>query len=117
MEIRAGGHQAAEEYLSPAQYHKLKHLVYMISNAFHYENAAQWAAWTTLKKTLHVEAAAKIPVSRYEEAKELLKDIQQAATAFKSAVLEVEQIFFKGRFVELPLELAELEEQQKKLLN
>lgn len=101
--------QIAEEYITSAQYHELKHLVYLIGNCFHYKNAAQWATWTTLRKTLHVEAAAKIPVSRYEDAKELLKDIQQAASAFKSAVLEAETIFFKRRFSDLPLEIQELE--------
>jgi hypothetical protein len=57
-----------------------------------------------------VEAAAKIPVSRYEDAKELLKDIQQAATAFKSAVLEAETLFFRRRFSgDIQLDFSELE--------
>lgn len=36
---------------------------------------------------------------------------------FKSAVLDIETLFFRRYFAELPLELAELEEEQKKLLN
>lgn len=110
MEIQAGAHQAAEEYITSVQYHELKHLVYLISNCFHYKNAAQWAVWSTLRKALFAEAAAKIPASRYDDAKDILKDIRQAAEAFRSAVLEAETLFFKRHFKELPSELEEIEQ-------
>lgn len=101
--------QVAEEYITHAQYHELKHLVYLIGNSFHYRHAAQWAAWATLRKKLFAESAAKIPVSRYEEARALLNNIQEAASAFKSAVMELETGFFKRRFSALPMEIKELE--------
>jgi hypothetical protein len=109
--------QAAEEYLTHAQYHELKHLMYCISSCFHRQEQAQHHAWGTVRKTLSVEAAAKIPAYRYEEARDLIKRMDKSSMAFKCAVMELEKKFFRQGFSELPIELAELEEQKKKSLN
>lgn len=105
----------AEEYLSPAQYHELKRLVSVISSNFHYTQAAPWNAWSYLRRTLGVESANKIPATRYEEARGLLEDLNRAAFAFKSKVLECEKLFFKRRFGEVPPELSAIEHEQPQL--
>lgn len=104
--------QIAEEYITPAQYHEFKSLVYLIGHSFHMTRSAEWGAWTTLRKALGVEAAAKIPADRYEEARRLLKDYEQSSIAFKSAVMDIEKLFLRRRFSELPPELSQLEQQQ-----
>jgi prophage antirepressor-like protein len=110
MEIQAGAYQAAEEYITHAQYHELKHLVYLIGNCFRRKNQAQHHAWNTVRRTLPVEAAAKIPAYRYEEARALLKDLERVSEAFNHAVMALEQKFFNRHFAELPSELEEIEQ-------
>ncbi|WP_166805118.1 ORF6C domain-containing protein [Nitrosococcus wardiae] len=109
MEIRTGKRQTTEKAISHTQYYELKRLVYLIGACFHYQNAAQWTAWATLREKLFAESAAKIPASRYEQARAILNDIQEAASAFKSAVMELETGFFERRFSAIPLEIQELE--------
>jgi prophage antirepressor-like protein len=108
MEIKAGKPKA-EVPISHAQYHELKRLVYLIGNCFHYRNAAQWAAWATLRHRLSAESAAKIPAHLYGQASAILNDIQEAASVFRSAVMELETGFFERRFSTIPLEIKELE--------
>lgn len=99
----------AEETLSPAQYHDLKRRVAMIGSHFHYSQVAPCNAWSFLRRSMGVASAHQIPASRYEEARRILDDLNQAAFAFKSQVMECERRFFKRRFGAVP-ELSAIEQ-------
>lgn len=99
----------AEETLSQAQYHDLKRRVGVIGSHFHYNQVAPWNAWSFLRRSMGVASAHQIPASRYEEARRILDDLNQAAFAFKGQVMECERRFFKRRFGAVP-ELAAIEQ-------
>lgn len=99
----------AEETLSQAQYHDLKRRVGVIGSHFHYSQVAPWNAWSFLRRSMGVASAHQIPASRYEEARRILDDLNQAAFAFKGQVMECERRFFKRRFGAVP-ELSAIEQ-------
>jgi len=106
--------QYATEYISNAQYHELKHLVWLIGNSFHHPGGGTFAAWRVLRQELGCEVAAKLPAEHFETAKARLEQIEKQSTAFKRTIMDAERKFMSSQFKTEP-DWAALEQDAKRL--
>jgi len=104
----------ATEYISNAQYHELKHLVWMIGNNFHQTGGGTFAAWRVLRKELGCEVAAKLPAEHFDTAKARLEALEKQCFAFKSTIMDTESKFMTSLFKTEP-DWAALEQDAKRL--
>ena len=91
--------QAAEvavETISAEQYETLARKVWLIGGAFHMEKSAQWWAWKSIRALSGV-GAKELPASLYDDALQILAYQDKSAMAFKSRIIEAEELFMRGR--------------------
>lgn len=107
----------AVETISPEQYRALAHKVWLVGNAFHMEQSAQWWAWRSIR-ALAGTSAQQLPVSLFNDAIQLLDRQARSSISFKARVIEAEGMFMRGRLKDLPEDFALMlaEERQKVLL-
>ena len=108
------GNQYAVEHISNAQYHELKHLVWMIGNNFHQTGGGTFAAWRVLRKELGCEVAAKLPAEHFDTAKARLEALEKQCFAFKGTIMDTESKFMTSLFKTEP-DWAALEQDAKRL--
>jgi prophage antirepressor-like protein len=110
--------EVAVETINPAQYQALARKVWLIGNAFHMADSAQWWAWKSIRALSGV-GAKELPASLYPDAIQILDYQEKSSMAFKSRVIEAEELFMRGRLKNLSDDFSYMlaEERQKVLMS
>jgi prophage antirepressor-like protein len=110
--------EVAVETINPAQYQALARKVWLIGNAFHMADSAQWWAWKSIRALSGV-GAKELPARLFPDAIQILDYQEKSSMAFKSRVVEAEELFMRGRLKALSEDFSHIlaEERQKVLMS
>jgi prophage antirepressor-like protein len=110
--------EVAIETISPEQYQALSRKIWCIGNSFHMTQSAQWWAWKSIRALSGV-GAKELPASLYPDAIQILDYQEKSSMAFKSRVIEAEELFMRGRLKNLSDDFSYMlaEERQKVLMS
>lgn len=110
------------ETINRAQMGQLSHLVQIVGLNFHLDASASHAAYAQLRKTFGLKnSIANLPTLYYDQAVQVLTELEKLCFGFKGIVLDMERKFFRqvirgnNSFDQAAIE-AEFEEEIAKLL-
>lgn len=87
--------KAAIETITPAQYHNLRLMVNSIACGFHRSGSWEHWAWKHVRALGSGEVAAKLPVTMYDQAVNVLKALEVEASLFLSQQYDRETEFLR----------------------
>jgi len=87
--------KAAIETITPTQYHNLRLMVNSIACGFHRSGSWEHWAWKHVRALASGEVAAKLPVTMYDQAVNVLKSLEVEASLFLSQQHDRETEFLR----------------------
>lgn len=87
--------KAAIETISPTQYHNLRVMVNSIACGFHRSGAWEHWAWKHVRALANGEVAAKLPVTMYDQAVNVLKALEVEASLYMAKLHDQETEFLR----------------------
>ncbi len=82
--------------INSAQQHQLGHIVRIIGMNFHMDGQAAHAAYANVRKSFGLEkGVSNLPTIYYDQAIQILTELERLSFTFKGIVIEQEQAFFR----------------------
>lgn len=87
--------KASIETITPTQYHNLKVMVHDIADSFHFKGSWEHWAWKHIRALAGGVPAAKLPITLYEQAVQVLKALKVEANLYLSKIHDQETEFLR----------------------
>lgn len=87
--------KASIETITPKQYHNLRVMVNSIAHGFHRSGAWEHWAWKHVRALANGEVAAKLPVTMYDQAVNVLKALEVEASLYMAKLHDQETEFLR----------------------